>query len=121
MRTKTEAEKFFSKMFEMRDTFHFTHLAQLDEKYSTHIVLQEMYDAILPIIDGIVEGYIGETGDRLIISCSASVTENPVEYVSEKIHYININSKIFNSWIVNELDNIVKILAIGLYKLKYVK
>lgn len=115
-------KEFFQKMFEIRDSLHFSHLAQNDLQLSTHLALGEMYEGILPIIDGLVEGYCGINNVRLKLSAGGKTLDDPVSYLENCYAYISANCDMFSeSWMKNEIDEIMKILAIGLYKLKFVR
>lgn len=115
-------KEYFQKLFEIRDTLHVTHLMQPDRTLATHLALGEIYDGILPIVDGIVEGYSGVTGMVMNIPILATrPTDNPYEYVSDAYNYVTGHAGMFPSFIRNEIDNIAKILAVGMYKMKFVK
>lgn len=121
--TQVSHVEFFNRLFEIRDVTHFTHLNQRDESLATHLALAEVYEGILPIIDGIIEGYSGKYGIKVKPFISGvTATDSPLIYIEQSYLYINSNKSIFtDSWIHNELDNISKILAIAMYKLRFVK
>lgn len=116
------SNQFFIKLFELRDTMHFSHLAQHDKRLSTHLALEGVYEEILPIIDGIVEGWSGVMNSQVRIVSGGAAVDNPEVYIQQVYDYLQLNGPMFHqSWIRNEIDNISKILAIALYKLRFVK
>lgn len=115
-------EEYFSKLFQIRDSLHFTHLEQRTESFAQHIALEEIYKGILPIIDGLVEGCSGLMGKKFSLKSGGASLDNPLVFLEDSYIYLNSYSIIFqHSWMKNEIDEICKILAIGLYKLKFVK
>lgn len=116
------AGEFFGYLFSIRDIAHLTHLAQPDKSLATHKALNELYDEILDMIDGIVESYQGIYGIINITIPSTTSSKNIISTIEECYSYIDRNRSIFKeSWIQNEIDNICKLLAEILYKLKFVK
>lgn len=119
-RQGNSVQAYFQKLFEMRDSLHFSHLAQNDLKLSTHLALGEMYDAILPIVDGLVEGYCGINNRRMKLSAGGKTLDDPVSYLENCYAYLSSGCELFSeSWMENEIDEILKIIAIGLYKLRF--
>lgn len=115
--------RYFTKLFEIRDVLHRAHLAQHDLKLSTHLALGEIYDGILPVVDGLIEGYCGIKNLRLDVPINSAPSINdPVKYLEDTYQFLSVNSILFtHSWMRSEIDLILKILAVGLYKLRFVK
>ena len=116
------AGEFFGYLFSIRDIAHLTHLAQPDKSLATHKALNELYDEILDMIDGIVESYQGIYGIVSITIPATTSSKTPLQSVEGCYSYIEKNRSIFKeSWIQNEIDNVCKLLAGVIYKLKFVK
>lgn len=115
-RPQKQCNTFFSKLFEARDTAHLLHLKNFS--FAKHIALNEFYDEILELIDGLVESYQGIYGIQEIEIVSSKVSD-PIEYLTDFYNYIETNKLQFReSWIINEIDNISKLTAQTLFKLK---
>lgn len=115
-------KKFFEKLFEIRNVAHLTHIAQPDGTLATHLALGELYEAMTPIIDGLVEGWQGLMNNLLVMRQSGVVVEDPLAYLEANYEYISMHrSTLTESWMQNEIDEIIKCLAVTIYKLKYVK
>lgn len=116
-RPQKQCNTFFSKLFEARDTSHLIHLKTTS--YSSHKALNEFYDEILELIDELVESYQGIYGIQEIETTPSKVTD-PIEYLTDFYNYIETNKLQFKeSWVINEIDNISKLTAQTLYKLKF--
>jgi hypothetical protein len=91
---------------------------------AAHLALQSYYEAIVPLIDGLVETYQGQYG--LIeykevngIDNDAS-KENMVKYFDNLCKFLDKerkDSKLQMSWLQNDLDNIASLLYSTKYKL----
>ena len=112
--------EFFSKLFEARDVSHKQHLQTTS--YAEHKALNDFYEEVLPLIDEIVEGYQGLYGLQKIDMVFNITNSLPIDYFTSLYKYIEENRHIFKeSWIQNEIDNISKLVAKTLYKLKHLK
>lgn len=89
-----------------------------------HKALQEYYEEIVPLMDGVIEAYQGQFG--LIeykqvngVDNDAS-KENIIKYFDNLIKFLDTKRKepkLDVSWIQNELDNLTKLLYSTRYKL----
>ena len=112
----------FSKLFEIRDTLHLTHLYQEDFKLSTHLALGEAYDAILGLTDELVECYTGIYGRVEISIPASSKTSDPLKYLQSAYQSIEVMRKsVSETFLQNIIDEIQAALARTLYKLRFVK
>ena len=91
-----------------------------------HQALQEYYEAIVPLIDGIVEAYQGMNGLISYKKVSGvdndASKENILNYFDDLIKFLETkrkDEKLQVSWIQNELDNLAKLLYSTKYKLTY--
>lgn len=114
-----------SMLLHSRTQAHVFHLRVTPKGLAPHLALQEYYEAITNIVDGIVEPYQGMVGIIEFkpvkgIDNDASI-ENIISYFEDLVDFVKANRKseeLNHSWIQNEIDNIEKLLYTTLYKLK---
>ena len=94
--------------------------------FAIHKALQEYYEEIVPLIDGIVEAYQGMNGLISYKKVSGidndASKENILNYFNDLIKFLETkrkDEKLQVSWIQNELDNLAKLLYSTKYKLTY--
>lgn len=115
-----DTNTFFSKLLELRDVLHMEHLRQSSGKYSTHIALEEAYTSLLDKVDSLIEGYTGLYYPPSLRIELQSRPADIIDYVSKFYKVIDNAKTLFvDGWIISDLDDIQKSLAILLYKLKY--
>jgi hypothetical protein len=111
----------FSKLFEARD---FAHKAHLETKsYAQHKALNSFYEDLLDLTDGLVESYFGKYGIQKI-NINQVKSEDPVTYFEDFANFISsahesVNKK--DTWVQNQLDEIMAATYSLLYKLKNLK
>jgi hypothetical protein len=117
---KSKVEKFFSLLFESRDVAHKEHLKT--ESYATHVALNEYYDGVLPLIDGMVESYQGMYGIVNIPEWTPKY-ENPIKYLKDLLKTIDRDKdKLFtDSSLLNQVDEVKALVQSTLYKLENLK
>ena len=118
-------ERIASMFFHSRTQAHIFHTRVTGEgSLAAHLALQAYYEAIVPLIDGLVESYQGQYG--LIeykevngVDNDASI-ENIVKYFSNLCTFLDKerkDSKLQMSWLQNDIDNIASLLYSTKYKL----
>lgn len=118
-------EKLASIFLHSRTQAHQFHLlVNGPGSYAIHKALNEYYDSIGDLLDGVVEPYQGKYG---IINYkqvngvdSDASKENIIAYFDKLIKFLETerqDEKLKDSWIQNELDNIAKLLYSTKYKL----
>jgi DNA-binding ferritin-like protein len=118
-------EELASILFHSRTQAHVFHLGVSGPgAYAAHKALQEYYEEIVGLTDGLVESYQGKNGlikfrpvMGLDNNCDGS---NIVSYFDKLITIVETLRKapnLANSWIQNEIDNITKLLYSTKYKL----
>ena len=118
-------ERIASMFFHSRTQAHIFHTRVTGEgSFAAHTALQAYYEAIIPLIDGLVETYQGQYG--LIeykevngVDNDASI-ENIVKYFTNLCTFLDKerkDSKLQMSWLQNDLDNIASLLYSTKYKL----
>ena len=111
--------------FHSRTQAHIFHTRVTGEgSLAAHLALQAYYEAIVPLIDGLVETYQGQYG--LIeykevngVDNDAS-KENMVKYFDNLCKFLDKerkDSKLQMSWLQNDIDNIASLLYSTKYKL----
>jgi hypothetical protein len=111
----------FAKLFEARD---FAHKAHLETKsYAQHKALGSFYDDILDLTDGLVESYFGKYGIQKI-NISEVKSADVVTYFEDLANFIeqahaSLPKK--DTWVQNQLDEVLQLIFSTLYKLKNLK
>jgi hypothetical protein len=93
--------------------------------FAVHLALQEYYEGIIPILDGLVEAYQGKNGliffDNVDDIDNGATLENIVKYFDKIISIVDKLRKdksLQDSFFQNEIDNIVGLLYSTKYKLE---
>jgi hypothetical protein len=111
----------FSKLFEARD---FTHKAHLESKsYSQHKALDGFYGGILDLTDALVESYFGKYGIQKIQIAQIKDAE-PIGYLEDFANFMeqahaSVDKK--DTWVQNQIDEVLALTYSTLYKLKNLK
>ena len=114
-----------SMLLHSRTQAHVFHLRVSPRGLAPHLGLQEYYDSIVGLVDGMVEPYQGMAGLIELkavkgIDNDASI-ENIISYFEDLIKFVKTERKkeeLNNSWIQNEIDNVEKLIYSTLYKLR---
>lgn len=92
--------------------------------FAIHKALQEYYESIIPLLDGLIEAYQGQFGliefKQVNGTDNNATKENIIAYFDKLITFLKYERKADNlkeSWIQNELDNVAKLLYSTKYKL----
>jgi len=118
-------ERIASMFFHSRTQAHVFHLrVKGPGAYAAHKALQDYYDGIVDLIDGLVESYQGKYG--LIEFKNVSNIDNNAEADNIISYFKNLciflekerqDEKLKDSWIQNQIDNVCELLNSTLYKL----
>ena len=111
----------FSKLFEARDFAHKSHLET--KSYAQHKALGSFYDDILDLTDSLVESYFGKYGIQKI-EIGQVKSQDVVTYFEDLTNFIeqahaSVNKK--DTWVQNQLDEVLATTFSLLYKLKNLK
>jgi len=118
-------ERIASMFFHSRTQAHIFHLrVKGTGAFAAHKALNEYYDGIVDLIDGLVETYQGKYGliefkEVNNIDNDASI-ENIIKYFTNLCTFLDKerkDTKLQDSWIQNELDNVAALLYSTKYKL----
>lgn len=112
--------RFVSAILNSRTQAHIFHLKSTS--YAKHKALNDYYDSIIDLIDGLVESVQGKYG--LLENYkepSQYLEDNEIEYFEKLVSFTSeIRTKFFqDSFIQNDIDEIEKLIYSTLYKLKY--
>ena len=110
--------KFLSTLFNSRDQAHIFHLQT--SSYAAHKALNEYYDEIVDIVDGLVESYQGKYGIITNYPHSYHLPKNPpLAYLESLQGFVQEARQSLpqDSELQNEIDSIATLLNSTCYKL----
>ena len=118
-------EQLASLFFHSRTQAHVFHLGVKGPgSYAAHKTLNEYYDGIIDLIDGLVESYQGKYGiikfqpvNGLDTNCDIKNIIAYFEKLCVALEKMRQDSKLKDSWIQNQIDNISELLYSTKYKL----
>jgi hypothetical protein len=117
--------QFISTLFSSRTQAHVFHLQT--DSFAEHSALNVYYDEIVGITDGIVESYQGKYG---IIRGYGNVSlqefqncEGVIAYFEVLYTYVEKSRQMLpqDTYIQNQIDEVVALIASTLYKLRFLK
>jgi DNA-binding ferritin-like protein len=118
-------EQLASLFFHSRTQAHVFHLGVKGPgAFAAHKALNEYYDEIVDLIDGLVESYQGKYGlikfqpvNGLDTNCDIKNIIAYFEKLCVALEKMRQDKKLQDSWIQNEIDNVAKLLYSTKYKL----
>jgi DNA-binding ferritin-like protein len=118
-------EQLASLFFHSRTQAHVFHLGVKGPgAFAAHSALNTYYDEIIELIDGLVESYQGKYGlikfqpvNGLDTNCDIKNIISYFEKLCVALEKMRQDSKLKDSWIQNEIDNVAKLLYSTKYKL----
>jgi len=112
---------FIGTLMQSRNQAHIYHLQT--ESFAGHTALQAYYEGIIPLIDGVVESYQGRYGILRGYNMAASIKEdgNPETYFEALCKFVETARFQIpqDSYIQNQIDEIVSLIESTKYKLKF--
>jgi hypothetical protein len=124
---KESKTTFVSLMSRLIDSQRQTHIFHLQTKsFAEHKALQDYYDAIDGLVDGLVESYQGKygiiTGWKSVGTAEYQSSEQVISYLKSLSEEV---TKVFNmvkdTYIQNQLDEVTSLINSTLYKLRFLK
>ena len=111
---------FIGTLFQSRNQAHIYHLQT--QSFAAHKALQEYYEGVIDLADGLVETYQGRYGILRGYKMEGVIKEddNPIMYFEALCKFVEtIRTKVpQDSYIQNEIDNVVGLIESTKYKLK---
>ena len=119
-------EQLASLFFHSRTQAHVFHLGVKGPgSFAAHKALQEYYEGIVDLIDGLVESYQGKNGlikfqavNGIDNDCSIKNIISYFEKLCKALDKLRKDEKLQDSWIQNDIDNIATLLYSTKYKLE---
>lgn len=112
---------FIGTLMQSRNQVHIYHLQT--ESYAAHVALQGYYEGIIPLIDALVESYQGRYGILRGYKMAGSIKEdnNFALYFEGLCKFVEgIRTQLpQDSYIQNQVDEVVAIIESTKYKLKF--
>jgi hypothetical protein len=112
---------FIGTLMQSRNQAHIYHLQTTS--FAAHKALNDYYDEIVDLIDGLVESYQGRYGILRGYKMEGTIKEddNPTLYFEGLSKFVEtIRTKVpQDSYIQNEIDNVVNLVESTKYKLKF--
>jgi len=112
------------KLLHSRNQIHIFHLQT--KSYAEHIVLNDYYDGILPLFDGLVESYQGKNNIITNYQCDGfddySSGEQVIKYLKDMAEDIQkLREPIKESYLQNQIDTVDELIYSTLNKLRFLK
>jgi hypothetical protein len=116
--------KLISYLMHSRTQAHVFHLQT--PSFAAHKALNEYYDGIVDIVDGLVESYQGKYGVIMNYTNFNLMQYQSCEGIQEYFMALNttvemLRQDIPDSYLQNQVDGVVELIQSTLYKLKYLK
>ena len=112
---------FIGTLMQSRNQAHIYHLQT--QSYAAHVALQAYYEGIIPFVDGLVESYQGRYGILYGYKMEGVIKEDDsaLTYFEGLSKFVEmIRTKVpQDSFIQNEIDNVVNLVESTKYKLKF--
>ncbi len=117
-------EQLVSKLLHSRNQTHIFHLQT--KSYAEHIALNDFYDGVLGLFDGLIESYQGKHGIISNYKCDGFENYKSGEQV---INYLkgldkdidSLRKSIKESFLQNQIDTVQELIYSTLYKLRFLK
>lgn len=114
---------FIGTLMQSRNQAHIFHLQSTS--YAQHVALQGYYEGIVDLIDGLVEGFQGRYGILRGYKMAGSIKEDEstVIYFEGLAKFVEtIRTQIpQDSYIQNQVDEVVDLIETTKYKLKFLQ
>lgn len=121
---KVDFTELMSMLLHSRTQIHIQHLQT--KSYAEHKALNEYYDGIGDLVDGLIESYQGKyellKGYKNYDIEEYKSSETTISYLKELCHkVISVRESTKDGYIQNQLDNVCELINSTLYKLRFLK
>lgn len=111
---------FANTMFNVRDQAHFWHWKT--KSYAQHMALGAFYEGLVPLVDGLVESWMGKYGWSTFpqLPPVRGFSQNsPQEFIAQVAAYVeSVRVSLGqDSWVQNQIDTIAELVQSTKYKL----
>ena len=116
--TTVKPELVIGQLFHSRDVIHIVHLQTTS--YAEHKALNNYYDTLLDLVDGLLESYMGTLGKRVNFKIPSSEYVNPKQHLTQLKQYVMKHRNVFgeeNTHLQNIIDEIIALITKTLYLL----
>jgi len=115
---------FIGTLMQSRNQAHIYHLqAEGPGAYAAHVALQAYYEGIIPLIDALTEGFQGRYGILRGYKMAGTIKEdnNPTMYFEGLAKFVEtIRTQMpQDSYLQNQVDEVVDLIESTKYKLKF--
>jgi hypothetical protein len=122
--TKSSLITLVSRLLDSQRQTHIFHLQT--KSFAEHKALQDYYDAIGGLVDGIVESYQGKygilTGWKSVGTQEYQSSEQVITYLKSLADEVSkVFSIVKDTYIQNQLDEVTALINSTLYKLRFLK
>ena len=113
-----------SKLLHSRNQTHIFHLQT--KSYAEHIALNDYYDGVLGLFDGLIESYQGKHGIISNYKCEGFENYKSGEQVINYLKKLDgdidtLRKSVKESYLQNQIDTIQELINSTLYKLRFLK
>lgn len=121
---KNDFVELISLLLHSRNQSHVHHLQT--KSYAEHKALNDYYEGIVGLVDGLVESYQGKyeilSGYKTYEIEEYKSNEATVKYFRELCHKVETLKKCCEeTWIQNQIDEVCELINSTLYKLRFLK
>jgi hypothetical protein len=116
--------KLVSYLFHSRTQAHVFHLQT--PSFAAHKALNDYYDEIIELTDGLIESYQGKYGIIMNYTNFSLMQYQNIEQVQEYFTALDTTIELLrqdtsDSYLQNQIDGVIELVRSTLYKLKYLK
>jgi hypothetical protein len=113
-----------SKLLHSRNQTHIFHLQT--KSYAEHIALNDYYDCVFGLFDGLIESYQGKHGIISNYKCDGFENYKSGEQVINYLKKLDgdidtLRKSVKESYLQNQIDTIQELINSTLYKLRFLK
>jgi len=113
-----------SKLLHSRNQTHIFHLQT--KSYAEHIALNDYYDGVFGLFDGLIESYQGKHGIISNYKCDGFENYKSGEQVINYLKKLDgdidtLRKSVKESYLQNQIDTIQELINSTLYKLRFLK
>jgi len=113
--------KIIGLCFMLRDAAHKAHLSSTS--YAQHMALGTFYSSIIELSDGLAESIQGRTGELLVVpdfqigkTDIVDILASGRAWIDENRHRVSVHTEI-----QNDIDSVLTLLNLTIYKLTFLK